>query len=290
MTVEPPALERKLAAILNADVEGYSRLMGDDEAATVRTRAAYGEVIAGLVSRHRGRVVDFTGDNLLAEFASVVDAVTGAVEIQRELAARNDELPDHRKMRFRIGISLRQGLAAGRWALQSNVNPSSPRARTRDRPRRRTPPGRVEAQRQIPRIGYLVVSPLVDPPTAERQAFLDGLRELGYVEGQTIVIEYRSAKWNRELLPDLAAELVDLKVDLIVAVGNGVVEAARQTTTTIPIVAAAVGDPVELGFVASLGRPGGNITGTAWSPKEAAGKRLQLLKEAVVRVSRVAVL
>ncbi len=99
-------MERKLAAILNADVEGYSRLMGEDEAATVRTRAAYGEVIARLVSRHGGRVVDFTGDNLLAEFASVVDAVSGAVEVQRELAARNAALPDHRKMRFRIGINL----------------------------------------------------------------------------------------------------------------------------------------------------------------------------------------
>ncbi len=118
----PPALERKLAAILDADVEGYSRLMGDDEAATVRTRAAYGEVMADVVGRHHGRVVDFTGDNLLAEFGSVVDAVTGAVEIQRELARRNDELPDHRKMWFRIGINLGDVLVQGGRIFGDGVN------------------------------------------------------------------------------------------------------------------------------------------------------------------------
>src|SRR5205807_7524406 len=88
---------------------------------------------------------------------------------------------------------------------------------------------------KVPRIGYLVLSPLVDPPTAERQAFLGGLRELGYVEGKNIVIEYRSANWNRELLPDLAQELVELKVDVIMAV-PGTTDAARHATRTIPIV------------------------------------------------------
>src|SRR5713101_7605455 len=88
---------------------------------------------------------------------------------------------------------------------------------------------------KVSRIGYLVLSPLVDPPTAERQAFLDGLRELGYVVGQNIVIEYRSANWNRELLPDLAQELVELKVDVIMAV-PGTTDAARHATRTIPIV------------------------------------------------------
>ena len=89
------------------------RLMGDDETATVRTRATYGELIAVVVGRHHGRVVDFTGDNLLAEFSSVVDAAAGAVEIQRELCARNTALPDQRKMRFRIGISLGDVLVEG---------------------------------------------------------------------------------------------------------------------------------------------------------------------------------
>ncbi len=145
------------------------------------------------------------------------------------------------------------------------------------------PPGKVA------RIGYLLVSPLALTPTPERQAFLDGLRELGWEEGRNLHIEYRAANWNRDLLPDLAEELVTLKVDLIVAVG-GTHEAARQATKTIPIVVPAMGDPVEHGFVASLARPGGNITGTAFFTKELAGKKLELLKETLPRLSRVAVL
>ncbi len=98
--------ERKLTAILSADVKGYSRLMAEDEEATVRTITAYREVIAAVVQKHRGRVVDSPGDNILAEFASVVHAVRGAVEIQEELKARNAELPENRRMEFRIGINL----------------------------------------------------------------------------------------------------------------------------------------------------------------------------------------
>src|SRR5262245_2136115 len=99
-------MERKLTAILSADVEGYSRLMGDDEAATVRAITEYREVIASAVAGHSGRVVDAPGDNLLAEFSSVVDAVQCAVDIQRELESRNADLPLARRMRFRIGINL----------------------------------------------------------------------------------------------------------------------------------------------------------------------------------------
>jgi len=98
--------KRKLAAILSADVEGYSRLMDDDEEATVRTLTSYRSAITDLVQQYRGRVVDSPGDNILAEFASVVDSVNCAVEIQRELAERNEELPDNRKMQFRIGVNL----------------------------------------------------------------------------------------------------------------------------------------------------------------------------------------
>ena len=98
--------KRKLAAILSADVEGYSRLMGDNEEATIRTLTAYRTGIADLVQQYRGRVVDAPGDNILAEFASVVDAVNCAVEIQRELAERNAKLSDDRKMQFRIGVNL----------------------------------------------------------------------------------------------------------------------------------------------------------------------------------------
>ena len=98
--------KRKLTAILSADVKGYSRLMGEDDKATVRTITAYREVFIQVVQKHRGRVVDSPGDNILAEFASVIDAVGSAVEIQEELRVRNAELPDERKMEFRIGVNL----------------------------------------------------------------------------------------------------------------------------------------------------------------------------------------
>ena len=149
--------------------------------------------------------------------------------------------------------------------------------------------GEAQQPGKVPRIGYLILSPLADPPSAERQAFLDGLRDRGYVVGRNISIEYRSANWNRELLPDLAEELVGLKVDVIVAV-PGAIEAARDATKTIPIVLTSGNDPVERGLVASLARPGGNITGTAESTTELTGKRLELLKEALPKISRVAVL
>ena len=97
-------LKRKLTAILSADLVGYSRLMGDDEESTIRTLTNYRSAMTSLIHQHRGRVVDAPGDNILAEFASAVHAVTGAVEIQRELAKRNAELPDDRKMNFRIGV------------------------------------------------------------------------------------------------------------------------------------------------------------------------------------------
>jgi adenylate cyclase len=99
-------MERRLAAILSADVEGYSRLMEEDEVATIRTLTAHRRVMAQLIQQHRGRVVDDPGDNLLAEFGSVVEAVQCAVTMQRALAARNAELPTHRQMTFRIGINL----------------------------------------------------------------------------------------------------------------------------------------------------------------------------------------
>lgn len=99
-------MARKLAAIFSTDVAGYSRLMGDDEEATIHTLTAYRTLISSLIQRHRGRVVDSPGDTLLAEFASVVDAVRCAVEIQNELKGKNAELPEKRQMQFRIGINL----------------------------------------------------------------------------------------------------------------------------------------------------------------------------------------
>ena len=98
--------KRKLTAILSADVEGYSRLMGEDEEATVRTLTTYREVMTTLIQQHNGNILDSTGDNLLAEFVSVVDAVQCAVAVQKEINARNTEIPENRKMQFRIGINL----------------------------------------------------------------------------------------------------------------------------------------------------------------------------------------
>jgi adenylate cyclase len=115
-------MERKLAAILSADVKSYSRLMGEDEAATIRTLTAYREVLATLIPQHRGRVVDAVGDNLLAEFPSVVQAVECAVAIQRELSARNAALPLHRRMEFRIGINLGDVVVEGERIYGDGVN------------------------------------------------------------------------------------------------------------------------------------------------------------------------
>ena len=98
--------KRNLTAILSADVEGYSRLRGEDEEATVRTLTAYRKVLTTLIQQHNGKVVDSPGDNLLAGFVSVVDAVQCAVAVQKEIKARNDELPENRRMKFRIGINL----------------------------------------------------------------------------------------------------------------------------------------------------------------------------------------
>ena len=123
-----------------------------------------------------------------------------------------------------------------------------------------------------------------------RDAFLQGLRELGYVEGRNVVIEYRYAEGKPERLPALAAELVALKVDVIVTVSNTTALAAKQATRTVPIVFTAVANPVAAGIVNSLARPGGNLTGLASLGSELVGKRLELLKQAVPVVDRVAVL
>jgi putative ABC transport system substrate-binding protein len=122
------------------------------------------------------------------------------------------------------------------------------------------------------------------------EAFRRGLRELGYAEGKNIAIEYRAAEGKLDRLPALAAELVGHKIDVIVVGGDSAIRAARQATYTIPIVMANAGDPVTDGFVASLAQPGGNITGLSRMGPELSGKRLELLKEAIPKASRVAVL
>jgi adenylate cyclase len=114
--------KRRLTAVFSADVAGYSRLMGEDEAATVRTLEAYRGVLRELIRQHRGRVLDSPGENLLAEFASVVDAVQCAVAVQNELKSRNAELPEDRRMRFRIGINLGDVIEEGEKIYGDGVN------------------------------------------------------------------------------------------------------------------------------------------------------------------------
>jgi ABC-type uncharacterized transport system substrate-binding protein len=142
---------------------------------------------------------------------------------------------------------------------------------------------------KVPRIGYLSGTALT-LLSSRNEAFRQGLRELGYVEGKNIAIEWRGADGNFDRLPALADELVRLKVDMIVSPGPVVTRVVKEATSTIPIVMAQDTDPVGSGFIASLARPGGNITGLATLAPEMSGKQLDLLKEILPKLSRVAVI
>jgi putative ABC transport system substrate-binding protein len=147
----------------------------------------------------------------------------------------------------------------------------------------------AEAQQtgKMPRIGYLSIASAPDT----HEGFRQGLRELGYIEGQNITVEVRYAAGKADRLPELAAELVRLEVDVIVAVGTPDALVAKKATQTIPIITVASGDPVGSGLVASLARPGGNVTGLSSSPgPEMSSKQLELLKEAVPKLTHVVVL
>ena len=147
----------------------------------------------------------------------------------------------------------------------------------------------AQQSNKIPRIGFLsALFPTTNP--ARIEAFRQGLRDVGYVEGKNIIIEYRYAERKFDRLPALATELVRLKVDVIVTSASQETRAAKEATNTIPIVMTNVGDPVETGFVASLARPGDNITGLSTLSRELSGKRLELLKEIIPKLTRVAVL
>jgi len=150
-------------------------------------------------------------------------------------------------------------------------------------------PSQAQQPKNVPQIGFLGFTSL-SGIAARIEAFRQGLRELGYVDGKNIVIEYRSAEGKLDRLSELAAELVRLKVDVIVTSGPSVTRAVKEATTTIPIVMGFDTDPVGNGFVASLARPGGNITGLSVVSPELSGKQLELLKEIVPKLSRVAVL
>jgi putative ABC transport system substrate-binding protein len=151
-------------------------------------------------------------------------------------------------------------------------------------------PFAAEAQQaaKVARIGFLATNLATDRHLSE--AFRQGLRDLGYVEGRNLVIEYRDAEGKVERFPALAAELVALKVDVIVASGTLAALAVKQATRTLPVVFSPAGDPVGSGLVTSLARPGGNVTGLSAFAPELVGKRLELLTQAVPGVSRVAVL
>ncbi|MGE5817661.1 MAG: ABC transporter substrate-binding protein, partial [Deltaproteobacteria bacterium] len=150
-------------------------------------------------------------------------------------------------------------------------------------------PLRAQQPAKVPRIGFLIASS-ASANSARVEAFRQGLRELGYVEGKNIIIESRYAEGRVDRLPALAADLVRLKVDIILSAGPAVPRPASKATKTIPIVMAQDGDPVANGFVASLARPGGNITGLSTLAPELSGKQLELLKEIVPKLSRVAVI
>jgi putative ABC transport system substrate-binding protein len=152
-------------------------------------------------------------------------------------------------------------------------------------------PARAQQPKKVPRIGYLSSGELA-PDATRAEGIRLALRERGYIEGQNIAIEYRYAEGKRDRLPELAAELVRLKVDIILAAsGDFLIRTAMKATKTIPIVMVGVGsDPVEAGLIESLARPGGNVTGLTNLTRELGGKRLELLKEAVPKLARVAVL
>src|SRR5437016_3534561 len=147
----------------------------------------------------------------------------------------------------------------------------------------------AQQQGKVWRVGFLSpTSASLSSPNIG--AFLKGMRELGYVEGKNLVIEWRFADGKLERLPGLAAELVQLKVDTIVTAGSPAIGAAQKATTTIPIVMATAGDPVGSGFVKSLARPGGNITGLSNMAGDIAAKFIELLRSVVPKLSRVAML
>jgi len=144
----------------------------------------------------------------------------------------------------------------------------------------------AEAQQptKIPRLGFLSASAEIDP------AFLDGLRQLGYIENRTILIEHRSANGKLDGLPELAYDLVNSKVDLIVTQGTPAAQAAKKATATIPIVMATTGDAIRTGLVTSLAAPGGNITGLSFLAPDMATRRLELFKEALPKITNIAML
>ena len=148
----------------------------------------------------------------------------------------------------------------------------------------------ARAQPRVPKIGYLLAVPISEPPSRERQAFLDGLRQHGYLPGKNVEIVYSSAQNAPEFIDDACQDLLAQKVDVIVAGGAIAVMAAKKCTRTVPVVIQALGDPLGIGAVQSLSRPEANLTGVMFLSSELAGKRLELARELVPAAKRIAVL
>jgi putative ABC transport system substrate-binding protein len=153
-----------------------------------------------------------------------------------------------------------------------------------------SPLGLLAQRARVPRVGYLLFVPLTEPPSRERQAFLDGIRELGHVPGTTVEIVYASAEGEPDFLGDACQDLLKQKVELIVASGPSATLAAKKATGSVPIVMQAVGDPIGIGAVRSLARPEANLTGVSFISSELAGKRVELIRDLVPAARQIAVL
>jgi class 3 adenylate cyclase/ABC-type uncharacterized transport system substrate-binding protein len=310
---------RRLAAILAADVVGYSRLMGTDEEGTLtRLKMLRAELIDPAIAEHHGRIFKTTGDGLLVEFSSVVEAVRCAVDWQAAMAQQAET-----EIQFRIGIHVGdviveaedifgdgvnvaarlEGLAEpGGICISARVHEDTAgridaefedggeqRLKNIDRPlkvyRLRTRTAQIASEPNLRHIGFVGVT---------RRAWYDELRRAlavyGYLEGQTIRIHYRWSEGDASRFPDMVKELLNLPVELIVATGSPPVAAAKQMTRTVPIVFVEVGDPVGYGFVPSLMRPDGNMTGLSNNLYEYAPRSLRLFKDMVPGATRVGIL
>ena len=153
-----------------------------------------------------------------------------------------------------------------------------------------SPLGLLAQRARVPRIGYLLFVPLTNPPSRERQAFLDGIRELGHVPGTTVEIAYASAEGEPDFLGDACQDLLKQKVELFVASGPSATLAAKKATGSVPIVMQAVGDPIGIGAVRSFARPEANVTGVSFISSELAGKRVELIRDLVPAARQIAVL
>jgi class 3 adenylate cyclase/ABC-type uncharacterized transport system substrate-binding protein len=342
---QTPPIQRRLVAILAADIVGYSGLMGaDDEGTLERLKAVRAELFDPMIAQHRGRIFKTMGDGLLAEFASAVDAMRCAITVQRGMDERGASTPAESRITFRIGVNVGdviidgddiygdgvniaarlEAFAApggicvsarvyedaisrvdaafedlGEQALKNisrpvrvyRVRDAAEATAPRHRPRPRNPlstepatavPAAMEAHRSI---GFLGVG-----PRPEHSEFRRALAAHGHLEAATIDIHYRWSGGVYARNAELAQELIALGVELIVAAATPAVIAAKEATSTIPIVMVGVGDPIGYGIVPSLMRPGGNVTGVSQGLHEVGPRSLRLFKEIVPDAVQAAIL